>query len=276
MALQLRNRIFTQMTTNLLRSTAKPIPMNIDDDPEHEADQPLYIQVPKNRQPLTTVSMQKKLARSNVSISTSLSNPISVRYAHTDIQIPNFDYYRRKDRRDPNKSYRDSGDATSPFSYLAPMGIAITSAMVAKYSIRTIVDYVGPAKDILAVAKIEIPLDGVPEGKNVVFEWRGKPVFVRHRTPEEIMREQGVDVSQLRHQQADGDRVKKPEWLIVIGICTHLGCIPVANAGDFGGYYCPCHGSHYDASGRVRKGPAPLNLEVPEYKFKDENTIVIG
>ncbi|CAF0873154.1 unnamed protein product [Didymodactylos carnosus] len=276
MALQLRNRIVTQVTTNLLRSMAKPIPMHIDDDPEHEADQPLYIQVPKCRQPLTTVSMQKKLLRSNVSISTGLSSPISVRHAHTDIQIPNFDYYRRKDRRDPNKSYRDSGDATSPFSYLAPMGIAITSAMVAKYSIRTIVDYVGPAKDILAVAKIEIPLDGVPEGKNVVFEWRGKPVFVRHRTPEEIMREQGVDVSQLRDQQADADRVKKPEWLIVIGICTHLGCIPVANAGDFGGYYCPCHGSHYDASGRVRKGPAPLNLEVPEYKFKDDNTIVIG
>jgi ubiquinol-cytochrome c reductase iron-sulfur subunit len=128
----------------------------------------------------------------------------------------------------------------------------------------------------MSLAKVEISLDAVPVGKNAVFEWRNKPIFVRHRTPEEIAREEGVNVSLLRHPQNDSERVQKPEWLIVIGICTHLGCIPIANAGDFGGYYCPCHGSHYDASGRVRKGPAPLNLDVPQYVFKDESTVVIG
>jgi ubiquinol-cytochrome c reductase iron-sulfur subunit len=155
-------------------------------------------------------------------------------------------------------------------------GMAITSAYMAKYIIRDIAAYVGPAKDVMSLAKVEISLDAVPEGKNAVFEWRNKPIFVRHRTPQEITREEGVNVTQLRDPQNDSERVQKPEWLIVIGICTHLGCIPIANAGDFGGYYCPCHGSHYDASGRVRKGPAPLNLEVPQYIFKDESTVVIG
>ncbi|CAF2971765.1 unnamed protein product [Rotaria sp. Silwood2] len=155
-------------------------------------------------------------------------------------------------------------------------GMAITSAYMAKYIVRDIVTYVGPAKDVMSLAKVEISLTAVPEGKNVVFEWRNKPIFVRHRTPQEIAREQGVNVVQLRHPQNDSERVQKPEWLIVIGICTHLGCIPIANAGDYGGYYCPCHGSHYDGSGRIRKGPAPLNLEVPQYVFKDENTVIIG
>jgi ubiquinol-cytochrome c reductase iron-sulfur subunit len=155
-------------------------------------------------------------------------------------------------------------------------GMAITSAYMTKYIIRDIAAYVGPAKDVMSLAKVEISLTAVPEGKNAVFEWRNKPIFVRHRTPEEIAREESVNVSQLRHPQNDSERVQKPEWLIVIGICTHLGCIPIANAGDFGGYYCPCHGSHYDASGRVRKGPAPLNLDVPQYVFKDENTVIIG
>src|SRR5579871_1816303 len=101
--------------------------------------------------------------------------------------------------------------------------MAITSAYMAKYIIRDLVAYVGPAKDVMSLAKVEISLSAVPEGKNVVFEWRNKPIFVRHRTPEEIAREEGVNVSQLRHPQNDSERVKKPEWLIVIGICTHLG-----------------------------------------------------
>jgi ubiquinol-cytochrome c reductase iron-sulfur subunit len=101
--------------------------------------------------------------------------------------------------------------------------MAITSAYMAKYIVRDIVTYVGPAKDVMSLAKVEISLDAVPEGKNAVFEWRNKPIFVRHRTAEEIAREEGVNVSQLRDQQKDSERVKKPEWLIVIGICTHLG-----------------------------------------------------
>lgn len=90
----------------------------------------------------------------------------------------------------------------------------------------------------------------------------------------EIERENSVDVATLRDPQTDSDRVKQPAWLVVIGVCTHLGCVPIANAGDYGGYYCPCHGSHYDASGRIRKGPAPLNLEVPQHEFQDDLLIV--
>lgn len=94
------------------------------------------------------------------------------------------------------------------------------------------------------------------------------------RTSTEISKEEAVDVATLRDPEPDSARVQNPEWLIVVGVCTHLGCVPIANAGEFGGYYCPCHGSHYDASGRIRKGPAPLNLEVPEYVFQDDLVIV--
>lgn len=109
----------------------------------------------------------------------------------------------------------------------------------------------------------------------MVFKWRGKPLFVRHRTNEEIEDVRSVDVQSLRDPQDDLERVKDDKWLVLIGVCTHLGCVPISNAGEFGGYYCPCHGSHYDASGRIRKGPAPLNLEVPEHSF-DGNLLIVG
>ena len=96
------------------------------------------------------------------------------------------------------------------------------------------------------------------------------------RTAEEIDREPACDITTLRDPQTDAERVQKPEFLVLIGVCTHLGCVPIANAGDFGGYYCPCHGSHYDCSGRIRKGPAPLNLEVPAYEYPEENLLVVG
>ena len=102
-------------------------------------------------------------------------------------------------------------------------------------------------------------------GKNMTFKWRGKPLFIRHRTAAEIEAEVSIDPNSLRDPQSDAERVKDPEWLVILGVCTHLGCVPIANAGEFGGYYCPCHGSHYDASGRIRKGPAPLNLEVSSF-----------
>lgn len=101
----------------------------------------------------------------------------------------------------------------------------------------------------------------------MIIKWRGKPVFIRHRTPDEIEEANKVKVESLRDPQADSDRVKDPEWLIMLGICTHLGCVPIGEAGDYGGWFCPCHGSHYDISGRVRRGPAPLNLEIPEYEY---------
>lgn len=156
--------------------------------------------------------------------------------------------------------------------------VATTAATAygAKALVTQFISSMSASADVLALAKIEIKLSDIPEGKSVTFKWRGKPLFIRHRTGAEIATEQGVNIGELRDPQTDDVRCQKPEWLVVLGVCTHLGCVPIANAGDFGGYYCPCHGSHYDASGRIRKGPAPLNLEVPEYSFPEENLLIVG
>lgn len=152
----------------------------------------------------------------------------------------------------------------------------MVGAYGAKAVVTQFITSMSASADVLAMAKIEVKLSDIPEGKSVTFKWRGKPLFIRHRTAEEIATEQGVAPSTLRDPQTDQERTKRPEWLVVLGVCTHLGCVPIANSGDFGGYYCPCHGSHYDASGRIRKGPAPLNLEVPEYSFPDDGTLIVG
>jgi len=197
------------------------------------------------------------------------------RLAHTDIQIPDFTNYRKKSSKDPTKSNHDTIDERRAFTYLASATMGVGAAVCAKAAIRNIVGILAPAKNVLALSKVEVKLDDIQEGKNMVIKWRGKPLFVRHRTQEDIKREAGVSLSDLRDPQHDLDRVKRPEWLVLIGVCTHLGCVPIADQGDYNGYYCPCHGSHYDGSGRVRKGPAPLNLEVPEYVFKD-NLLIVG
>ena len=115
----------------------------------------------------------------------------------------------------------------------------------------------------------------------MTVKWRGKPVFIRRRTENEINESRQVDINSLRDPQADEERVQKDEWLVVMGVCTHLGCVPLGQKtgdgkGDYGGWFCPCHGSHYDISGRIRKGPAPENLEVPPYSFISDNVIKIG
>lgn len=130
--------------------------------------------------------------------------------------------------------------------------------------------------DVLAVANLEYDLNTVPEGQTVTVKWRGKPLFIRHRTAEEIEEAVSTPMSELKDPQADVDRVKKAEWLVLIGICTHLGCVPISNSGDYKGWFCPCHGSHYDTSGRIRKGPAPLNLEIPPYSYLNDTTILVG
>jgi ubiquinol-cytochrome c reductase iron-sulfur subunit len=152
----------------------------------------------------------------------------------------------------------------------------VLSAAAAKSTVQDFLTNMAPSADVLALAKVEIDLNAIPEGKNLVIKWRGKPVFIRHRTADEIEEANTVDVSSLRDPQSDADRTKRPEWLVMLGICTHLGCVPIGEAGDFGGWYCPCHGSHYDISGRIRQGPAPLNLEVPEYNFTEDDKLVIG
>jgi ubiquinol-cytochrome c reductase iron-sulfur subunit len=132
------------------------------------------------------------------------------------------------------------------------------------------------SKDVLALASLEVDLSNIAPGSTVTVKWRGKPVFIRHRTDDDIKSANTVSLSELRDPQTDSERVVNPEWLVVVGVCTHLGCVPLPNAGEYGGWFCPCHGSHYDISGRVRKGPAPYNLEVPTYKFLDEQKLLIG
>ncbi|XP_012263114.2 cytochrome b-c1 complex subunit Rieske, mitochondrial isoform X2 [Athalia rosae] len=206
----------------------------------------------------------------------SASGPIQqIRFGHTDIRVPDFSAYRRDAVADPTASNRESAPSRQTFSYLFSGAAVVGGAYAAKTVVTQLVSSMAASKDVLAASKIEVNLSDIPEGKSVVFKWRGKPLFIRHRGKEEIDRERSVPLAELRDQQHDDERVKRSEWLIVIGICTHLGCVPIANAGEYGGYYCPCHGSHYDASGRIRKGPAPLNLEVPEYEFV-EDTVIVG
>ena len=132
------------------------------------------------------------------------------------------------------------------------------------------------ASTIAAGAPIDVDLSAIAEGSIVTVKWRGKPIFVRHRSKKEIQEAADAPLAQLPDPQADAQRVKKPEWLVVIGVCTHLGCIPLGHSGDYDGWFCPCHGSVYDTSGRIRKGPAPKNLEVPNYVFASDTKLTIG
>ncbi|XP_043265289.1 cytochrome b-c1 complex subunit Rieske, mitochondrial isoform X2 [Colletes gigas] len=207
---------------------------------------------------------------------TGSTQVLQKRLAHTDIQWPDFSSYRRDSVQDPTKRSKKSADERKTFSYVIAAAAGAGTLYGAKGIVHSLVSSLAASADVLAMSKIEVNLNNIPEGKSAVFKWRGKPLFVRHRPASEISKEANVDISSLRDPEADLDRVKRPEWLIVVGVCTHLGCVPIANSGDFGGYYCPCHGSHYDASGRIRKGPAPLNLEVPEYEFLEDNLLVVG
>jgi ubiquinol-cytochrome c reductase iron-sulfur subunit len=138
-----------------------------------------------------------------------------------------------------------------------------------------------PAADTLAMASTEVNIGALEIGQSLTVKWRGKPVFIRRRTEDEINDTRTVAIDTLRDPQLDEDRVQKDEWLIVMGVCTHLGCVPLGQKigdgkGDYGGWFCPCHGSHYDASGRIRKGPAPQNLEIPPYSFISDSVLKIG
>ena len=138
------------------------------------------------------------------------------------------------------------------------------------------IDQMNPDNSVKALASTEVDISQIQPGKAITVLWRGKPVFVKRRTPEEIAEAKKVKLDELKHPEKDEDRVKKEEWLVMLGICTHLGCVPLSNKGEYNGWFCPCHGSHYDTSGRIRKGPAPTNMEVPKYEFVDANTIKIG
>lgn len=139
-----------------------------------------------------------------------------------------------------------------------------------------IVSQMNPDSSVKALASIEVDISNIQEGKEITVLWRGKPVFIKRRTKEEIKKAEQVSMKDLMDPQEDKDRVKNSEWLVVVGVCTHLGCVPIGGKGEYNGWFCPCHGSHYDTSGRIRKGPAPTNLEVPKYEFVNNNKIKIG
>lgn len=153
-----------------------------------------------------------------------------------------------------------------------------TAGVGAACAILPLIDSMNPSKDVQALASVEVDISGVNPGEEKKVMWRGKPISIRRRKPEEIEAAKSVDLAELRDPQKDEDRVKsgKEEWLVTVQICTHLGCVPIGGEGEYKGWFCPCHGSVYDTSARIRKGPAPRNLEVPPYEFISDTKIKIG
>ena len=176
-----------------------------------------------------------------------------------------------------NHSIDKPGDPSKrAFTYFILTGGRVIYASALRLVVLKFLLSMSASADVLALASLEVDLSKIEVGQTVTVKWRGKPVFIRRRTPAEIEKEEGVAAGDLRDPQTDAERRQIPEWLVVVGVCTHLGCVPISNAGDYNGWFCPCHGSHYDASGRIRKGPAPYNLEVPEYTFLDETKMIVG
>ncbi len=172
----------------------------------------------------------------------------------------------------------EDGGSRRDFLILATSAVGATGAALAAWPL---VDSMNPSADVLALSATEVDISPIEVGQAITIQWRGKPVFIRHRTADEIARAENTKLDELPDPQTDQDRVEKPQWLVLVGVCTHLGCIPLGQKvgeprGDWGGWFCPCHGSHYDLSGRIRKGPAPKNLSVPPYTFLDDTMLRIG
>jgi len=173
------------------------------------------------------------------------------------------------------------------FLYYATAG---TGAVAVGAAVWPLVNQMNPSADVRALSSIRVDVSGVEPGSQLTVKWLGKPVFIRRRTEEEIEAGRAVELSDLPDQGAENANIagdapaidenrtmdEAGEWLVMMGVCTHLGCVPLGDAGDFGGWFCPCHGSHYDTAGRIRKGPAPLNLPVPPAEFLDESTLKLG
>ncbi|ORX56816.1 cytochrome b-c1 complex subunit Rieske [Hesseltinella vesiculosa] len=220
----------------------------------------------------TLTSLVRTVPRSTKSRAAAVTQPLFHISQNKDeqqrqhsTQVPDFSKYKK----------HSSGEASRTFSYMMIGTTGLLTAASAQATVSDFLANMSASADVLALAKAEVDLNSIPEGKNVTIKWRGKPVFIRHRTTAEIADANQVNVQELRDPQTDAERVKEPEWLVMLGVCTHLGCVPIGEAGDYGGWYCPCHGSHYDISGRIRKGPAPLNLEIPEYAIND-SLLIIG
>jgi ubiquinol-cytochrome c reductase iron-sulfur subunit len=174
----------------------------------------------------------------------------------------------------------DDGIRRRDFINIAAVSFAGVGAAVVALPL---INQMNPSADVLALASTDVDISAIQPGQAIKTIWRKQPLFVRHLTPQEIAAANAVPVGELRDPQSLGDRTADghEQWLITLGVCTHLGCVPLGaaegeNKGDYGGYFCPCHGSHYDTAGRIRRGPAPLNLVVPEYEFTSDTTVRVG
>ncbi|MEO0486148.1 MAG: ubiquinol-cytochrome c reductase iron-sulfur subunit [Pseudomonadota bacterium] len=187
----------------------------------------------------------------------------------------------------PEENLDEHGEGRRDFIYYATAGAGAVGVGAAVWPL---VNQMNPSADVLALASIRVDVGGLEPGSQLTVLWQGKPVFIRRRTAEEIDAARAVEVSDLQDPVARNENIagavdatdenralsEDGEWLVQMGVCTHLGCVPLGNAGDFGGWFCPCHGSHYDTSGRIRKGPAPQNLAIPPAVFVDDATIELG
>lgn len=175
-----------------------------------------------------------------------------------------------------NPIHQDPPQATRrDFLFVAAAAVGVVGVAGAVWPL---IDQMNPDASVLALATAEFDLTAIEEGQSVTVKWRGLPVFIRHRTPTEISEAENTSLFDLKDPQPDSARVKEghTQWLVMVANCTHLGCIPVGESGEFGGWNCPCHGSQFDTSGRIRKGPAPTNLVVPPYQFLSDTQIEIG
>jgi ubiquinol-cytochrome c reductase iron-sulfur subunit len=181
------------------------------------------------------------------------------------------------EKEQPQQNIEEQSEHSTRRDFMVMSASAVACVGAAAVSVPFIKS-LAPDQGVLAVGSTEVNITNIKPGETVTVTWRGQPVFIRHRTEEEIKAANAVNITELRDPQPDAERVKpgKEQWLVTVGICTHLGCVPLTNQGDFHGWFCPCHGSAYDTSGRIRKGPAPLNLPIPPYEFINDTTIKIG
>lgn len=181
---------------------------------------------------------------------------------------------KKKEQTSPNQKENQGTTRRDFMTLTASSMTAVGAACVAV----PLVDSLNPSADVLAMSSIEVDISAVQPGQTMTVKWRGKPVFIRHRTEQELQEINSTPQSDLIDPQEDSQRVMAghEKWLVTVGICTHLGCVPLSDKGEYDGWFCPCHGSHYDKSGRIRKGPAPTNLAIPPYEFLSDSKIKIG
>ena len=183
----------------------------------------------------------------------------------------------KEDKEKKDNSHQDSANGTTRRDFMTLTAGSITAVGAACVA-WPFVDSLNPSADILALSSIEVDLSTIELGQTVTVKWRGKPIFIKHRTEEELIVARNTAMKDLIDPEEDSARVKEgfDKWLVTVGICTHLGCVPLSDKGEFDGWFCPCHGSHYDVSGRIRKGPAPANMVIPPYEFISDTKIKIG